>query len=137
MEEFWENSTTVWPTGLRVGNRGGVLMGDVGSHHWQSLQRRGGYRRLIPMPPSSTTKLHSSLQPGPLWNCVWRRRGVRGYMCPIGSGRRKACNWRECGQWIGRHNRKRGRRIQTWQIWRQMTNYVGGYCRNNNLRDRA
>ena len=48
------------------------------------------------------------MQPGPLWNCVWKSRVIRGHGWTIGGGKRIACTGKGCRCQLRRRNGRRG-----------------------------
>ena len=131
---FWADSTTRWPADWQDNNLGEV--GTVGGFtpRWMKRWWRRYYRRWRTKSPATRTQSHSSLQPGPLWTCVWRWSGVLGQGWPSSGGNRTAWTWTGCRRRIRRRNVRREMRIWTgrWQIYNK---YVGGYCSKRNIRE--
>ena len=106
----WVDSTTGWSTSWWGGNPGedGTDYGST-PRWWMRCQRRG-CRRWRPTSPTTRTQTLSLLQPGPLWNCVWRRSGGQGQWWTSDGWISTYWIWRGCGRRLGRPNRWRGRR---------------------------
>ena len=103
---FWVESTAGWPAGWRGDNliEDGTLDGYI--PWWRILWWRRYCRRWRPTYPAARTKSYSLLRPGPLWTCVWRRRGGRVQGWLIGGGSSMYWMWRGWRRQLGRQRRR-------------------------------